>query len=298
MSDAKSKSIKIKFVLAFIKFLALLPLPVVKFLLRPVSVLQHLLPNNTKRVITTNLSHCLPDISDSERDLIIQQNIKYNIELLAEIIYIWFNDYKDNRRLIRSVTGLEAFEEALAEDPGTLVISPHFGNWELVWTYLCNEYESAGLYRPPRIKELESIRLQGSNKGEVVRTRAIDVRKMLKILKQGRCLFLLPDQQPPEGSGEFAPFFGMPAYTMTLLHGLANRTNANIWMATCLKRKDGYELSFHPTSLTGTMELNEFNLALNRELESHIIQTPEQYQWSYKRFKKTADGTASIYNQP
>ena len=260
-------------------------------------MLQQIVPNKTKKVIDINLSTCMSDLSVRERKQIRSQNIRYNIRLLAEIIDIWFHEYDHNRRLIKSVHGIEAFEKALAEDKGTLVISPHFGNWELVWTYLCNEYKSAGLYRPPRMKELESIRLQGSDDVEVVRTRAIDVRRMLKILKQGRSLFLLPDQQPPEGSGEFAPFFDQPAYTMTLLHGLANRTGANIWIATCLDGDDGYELTFNEMPLSGLMELLEFNTALNEQMEAFIRSTPAQYQWSYKRFKKTPDGSKSIYNR-
>ena len=297
MSDAESQSIKVTLTLAIIRFLARLPLPLAKAVLMPVALLQQIVPNKTKRVIDLNLATCMGDLSDSERKRIRNQNIKYNIDLLAEIIYVWFHEYDKNRQLIHTVHGLEAFEKVLADDAGTLVISPHFGNWELVWTYLCNEYKSAGLYRPPRMKELESIRLQGSDDVEVVRTRAIDVRRMLKILKQGRSLFVLPDQQPPEGSGEFAPFFGQPAYTMTLLHGLANRTGANIWIATCLDGDDGYELTFNELPISGSMDLLEFNTALNQHMEAYIRSTPAQYQWSYKRFKKTPDGSVSIYNR-
>ena len=216
---------------------------------------------------------------------------------MAEIAYIWFHTYKQNRKLITSVKGLDEFKQGLVSEKGTLVVSPHFGNWELTWAYMGNEFQSAGLYRPPKIKKLEAVRLQGSA-GEVVKTRAIDVRKMLKILKQGRCLFLLPDQQPPEGSGEFAPFFGQPAYTMTLLHGLANRTGASIWMANCLRGDNGYELSFKPMDLDSKSDISEFNNKLNQHLEDAIRTLPEQYQWSYKRFKKTPDDSVSIYNQP
>lgn len=297
MSDVESKSLKVTILLALIRLLARLPLPLAKALLSPVSLLQRIVPNKTKKVIDINLTTCMSDLSLGDRKRIRNQNIKYNVGLLAEIIHIWFHDYEQNRQLIKSVSGLEAFEEALAQDKGTLVISPHYGNWELVWTYLCNEYKSAGLYRPPRIKELESIRLQGSADVEVVRTRAIDVRRMLKILKQGRSLFVLPDQQPPEGSGVFAPFFGQPAYTMTLLHGLANRTGANIWIATCLDSNNGYELTFNELPLDGSIDLVEFNTALNEHMEAYIRSRPAQYQWSYKRFKKTPDGRPSIYNQ-
>jgi len=277
------------------RVIAWLPLWLAKALLRPIAWLQRLLPNKSKRVIDINLSTCLSELSSQERKTIRNQNITFNTDLLAEIVHIWFHDYERIKPLIKSVTGLDEFKRALDSDGGKLVISPHYGNWELVWSYLCNEYQCAGLYRPPRIKELEAVRLQGSNQGEVVRTRAIDVRKMLKILKQDRALFLLPDQQPPKGSGEFAPFFGEPAYTMTLLHGLANRTGSVIWMATCLKGDNGYELAFKPLELDGQAELLEFNTELYRLMAEEVKRQPEQYQWSYKRFKKTPDDSANIY---
>ena len=108
------------------------------------NLLQQLLPNKTKKVIETNLDYCLSDLTASERLEIRNKNIKYNIELFAEIIYVWFHSYPQNRKLIKSVNGLEKFKRALDDDKGMLVISPHFGNWELVWSYLCNEFESAG----------------------------------------------------------------------------------------------------------------------------------------------------------
>ena len=298
MSELLKTSTKGHIIVAVMRLIALLPIAWARVLLRPIAWLQRVVPNNTKNVIDINLATCLPELSTHERRSIRNANITYNIDLLTEIVHIWFHDYAHTKRMLSDVHGLDAFKHELDSDGGTLVISPHFGNWELVWSYLCNEYQCAGLYRPPRIKELEAVRLQGSNQGEVVRTRAIDVRKMLKILKQDRALFLLPDQQPPEGSGKFAPFFGHPAYTMTLLHGLANRTGSSVWMATCLKGQQGYELSFTALELHGELDIDQFNRQLNRLMAEHIIKVPEQYQWSYKRFKKTADGSANIYNLP
>ena len=294
MAKTDKQSTKAKIVIPLLRFLANRSLGVSKAILRPLVWIQRFVPNKSKNVIDINLQTCLPELTLQQRLAIRNENIKHNIELFAEIAYIWFHHYEDNKKLIHQVNGLTEFKAALAEDKGTLVISPHFGNWELIWAYMGNEFQSAGLYRPPRIKELESVRLQGSA-GEVVRTRAIDVRKMLKILKQGRCLFLLPDQQPPEGSGEFAPFFGQPAYTMTLLHGLANRTKSDIWMVTCLRQGEGYVLSFHELPLDGQLPVEQFNTELNSQMAYFIKQQPEQYQWSYKRFKKRPRGMEKFY---
>ncbi|MEL0036387.1 MAG: lysophospholipid acyltransferase family protein [Gammaproteobacteria bacterium] len=298
MSTQSKSSTKARLIIAIMRIIARLPLGVAKAIMRPIAWLQCVLPNATKNVIHINLATCLPEYNSQQRKAIRNQNILFNADLFAEIVHIWFRDYQQIRPQIKHLHGVDAFQQALANDGGMLVVSPHYGNWELVWSYLREEAGCYGLYRPPRIKELEAIRLQGSEEERVVRTRAIDVRKMLKVLKQGSGLFLLPDQQPPDGSGEFAPFFGQPAYTMTLLHGLANRTNSAIWMATCVKGADGYTLSFAPLELDAQYDITVFNAELNRLMAETIREHPGQYQWSYKRFKKTADGSLSIYNQP
>lgn len=297
MTEQQQKqSIKSKLVIGLIKLLASLPLAVSCALLRPFVWLQQIVPNRSKDVIDLNLAYC-----GFSKDLPIARKIRnacmrYSANLIAETSYIWLHDYQDNRKLLHKIHGEEAFKEALNKPNGTLIISPHLGNWELGYSYISNNYQSAGLYKPPQIKELEPIMLAGRG-GEVLRTSAMEVRKMLKLLKQGGSLFLLPDQTPPEGSGVFAPFFDQPAYTMTLLHGLAKKTGADIWMGVCVKVNGKYELSLYPLDLDAGMDADAFNIDLNRMVEEVISLTPEQYQWSYKRFKRTPDGSTSIYDR-
>ena len=203
--------------------------------------------------------------------------------------------------MITDIEGEEYFHQ-LNNDPdvGTLMISPHLGNWELVWSYLAYNYQSSGLYRPPKIQELEKEKQKLENEkqtggGLIIKKSKMEVRKMLKVLKNTECLFLLPDQQPQMGSGVFAPFYGHQAYTMTLLQGLVQRTGAKVLMVTCLRKDKGFTLSFRPVNIEPTLSNEEYAEQLNLNLQQEIDKTPDQYEWAYKRFKASPDGIEHRY---
>jgi len=296
--NENKRSLKAKLVIGLIKLLASLPLGMARTLLRPLAWLQMLISNENKRVSKVNIETCLSQLEPKVRHNILNSSLRSSTDLISETAHIWLHNYKYNRSLITSVKGMEVFREAQKDTVGNLVISPHLGNWELLYAYLGFEFNASGLYKPPNIPELEPIMLAGRQEGgEIIRTSTMEVRKMLRVIKKGQSLFLLPDQQPPDGSGVFAPFFGQPAYTMTLLQGLLKRTKAKLWIAHCLRIEKGFELDINPLELDYNSEPEAFASQLNQALETVILKAPEQYQWAYKRFKKTPDNSLSIYQR-
>jgi Kdo2-lipid IVA lauroyltransferase/acyltransferase len=116
------------------------------------------------------------------------------------------------------------------------------------------------------------------------------IRAMLKALRRGEPIGLLPDQVPTSGDGEFAPFFGRPAYTMTLVQKLAKTTGAAVVMVACKRLADGlgYELKFtvlEKFSDDAASSARELNAAV----ETAISFAPAQYLWTYNRYKVPAD---------
>lgn len=127
---------------------------------------------------------------------------------------------------------------------------------------------------------------QGRERGlvELARTDVSGVRAMLKALKRGQAIGLLPDQAPGNGEGEWVDFFGRPAYTMTLVERLATATGAMIVMthAERLAAGAGYVLRFSPLE---PAEGESITHAMNRTVEAVVRTCPEQYLWSYNRYK-------------
>ena len=123
----------------------------------------------------------------------------------------------------------------------------------------------------------------GRSKGQVKLAPANvqGVRLLMQALKKGEAIGILPDQIPNEGEGEWADFFGKPAYTMTLASKLAEKTGATIIMAfgERLANGQGYEIHLSAVESIATPAL--LNLAITQK----ITQKPEQYLWRYNRYK-------------
>jgi KDO2-lipid IV(A) lauroyltransferase len=141
------------------------------------------------------------------------------------------------------------------------------------------------------MRSLEPLMQAGRNRGEAMKSVPADmrgVRAMLKALKRGEAIGILPDQVPGVGEGEWVEFFGKPAYTMTLVGRLAEQTRAPVLLCYSerLPRGRGYRFSVEPMLPPRPPESPV--RALNRSLEHIIRRCPEQYLWSYNRYKVPA----------
>ena len=143
----------------------------------------------------------------------------------------------------------------------------------------------AVLYRPPRQRWLLPLIEFGRQRGNITLAPAnsAGVKQLLQALKRGEAIGMLPDQAPFEGEGEWVPFFGKPAYTMTLASKLAQKTGAQVLMAfgERLPHGGGYHIHITPIGKGGIAT----PALLNAEIERAIAQKPEQYLWSYDRYK-------------
>lgn len=196
--------------------------------------------------------------------------------------------------------GAELIDDALRAGRGLLLLTPHLGSFELSAQAYAERWGRLQpitvLYRPARHPALRALQ-------ERVRARAAlatapadfgGVRQMLRALRQGQAVGLLPDQVPPYGQGAWAPFFGRLAYSMTLAARLALQSGAPVLLARCerLPGGRGYRLVLSalaepiPTAAADDAALQRAQAALiNRAMERQIRQCPEQYLWGYDRYK-------------
>lgn len=209
---------------------------------------------------------------------------------LFEVAKIWNGDATAALSLVREVRGADLFDTALASGRGLIVAAPHLGCWELLNYWLCSRTPIAIAYRPPRQAALEPllIKARGALSAEQVPAEgAAGVRTLFKRLRSGGVVGILPDQQPRQGEGEFAPFFGTPALTMVLVSRLAQRTGADVLFAFAerLPQGRGYRLHLLPApDGIADPDLPSAVAALNRGVENCVRIAPEQYQWAYKRY--------------
>jgi len=184
---------------------------------------------------------------------------------------------------------------AYASGQGVIFLTPHLGCFEVTAQALAERFASAHgpltvLYRPARQAALAKVMLSARNRPglEAVPTTLAGVRQMIKALRAGRAVGLLPDQVPPEGMGVWAPFFGQAAYTMTLAVRLAAQTGAQpvlIW-GERLPWGRGYRLHTSALGHALSPDLDVAVVQINQAMERLVLQRPGQYLWGYARYKQ------------
>ncbi len=304
--SSRSSQVKGTIIVSFIKALGFLPLPISQSITGFIAWLSYQTNSTSRKVTEVNLQLCYPKLSAKERACLTRKSIKASGMLMAEAAKIWTQPIEKILTMISHVEGEELIINLNKNSTkGTVVISPHLGNWEFIYPYLAHHFIASGLYRPPKIAELATLILAGRAKalagrtdtgGQIIKASYMEVRKMLRVLKNAEILVMLPDQQPQQGSGVFADFYGHQAYTMTLLQGLAQRTGATIIMATCLRSNAGFKLTFSPVDIDPSLSNQLFAEQLNHRMQLEIDKIPEQYEWAYKRFKATPEGVGSRYD--
>ena len=261
----------------------------------------HATPRQRARV---SLSLAITLNGEETRQRLLRSALIETGKALLEVAKVWNGDAVGALSLVREVRGAELFDQALAAGRGLIVAAPHLGCWELLNYWLCQRTPIAVAYRPPRQPALEPllIKARGALAAEQVSAEgASGVRKLFKRLSGGGVVGILPDQQPKQGEGEFAPFFGTPALTMVLLSRLAQRTGAAVLFAFAerLPQGAGYRIHVLPAPAgIADAELAVAVGALNRGVETCVRLAPAQYQWSYKRYSIRPPGDTRRVYQP
>lgn len=210
---------------------------------------------------------------------------------MTELVAAWFGSDEKVARLVVACEGWSVVEAARARGKGIIMMTPHLGCFEMVSLYIVQRVPMTLMYRPPKLAWLEPLMIAGRSRWQatVAPANLRGVRMFYRTLQQGGTVGLLPDQAPGAGEGVWADFFGRPAYTMTLAVRLQRVTGATVIMAFAqrLPGGQGYRLYFEEVP---TAQFDE--AALNRAVEAQVRRCPEQYLWSYNRYKVPAGAPA------
>ncbi|WP_310449264.1 lysophospholipid acyltransferase family protein [Sulfuritalea sp.] len=212
---------------------------------------------------------------------------------LLELPKIWLRPQQEVVGRVVRVSGWELVEDAWRQGRGILFLTPHLGCFEIAAQYYAARKPMTVLYRRPKQDWLAPLIEEG--RGANLKLAPADlsgVRRLLKALKSGEAVGMLPDQVPGNGEGAWLPFFGRPAYTMTLAARLAQSVPGGATVLLAYGERLHYGAGFHlklfalSAPLAG--DLAQRATQLNRELETLIRQCPAQYLWGYNRYKVPA----------
>jgi len=279
---------------------ALLSLPLLHKIANGLGQLLVMRPHfSLNQIARLHLDLCFPQWSLLKKEHLAQQSILETCKTFTELGALWLWPVEKVLNLVQQVTGENHLQQALKKNQGVILLTPHLGAWELAGLYASAHYPLTALYRPPKLSSLNDFILTARQRagGCYVPTTQRGIRTLYHALQRHEVIGILPDQVPSE-SGIFAPFFEIPAYTMTLVARLVQKTNAPVIFtyAERLPLGQGFHLHFLPApAITDADDLESATHALNQSIEQCIRRCPAQYQWSYKRFKVRPPGERSYY---
>lgn len=221
---------------------------------------------------------------------ILRRNIAESGKAGTELIAVWFRPVVLTLRLVVRAEGVAAVEAAEKRGRGVIYLTPHLGCFDEAALWVAQRRPITVLYRPPKIKALQPLIEAGRGRDKVHLAPANlgGVRLLLKALRRGDSIGILPDQVPGGGDGVWADFFGRPAYTMTLAGKLAHLTGAAIIMTAAIRLPRGRGYAIHFSEFVGDAAGQDGVRALNAAIERTVKLEPRQYLWSYNRYKVPA----------
>ena len=293
-------SFKGKLAAAFINASGALPLSLAQYI---GFILGHLLwyfPTETKNTILINMNLCWPHLSEPQRIKLAKQSFIESAMAFMEMPALWLQPFPRNRSQIKEVIGEDILDAALASDRGLILVIPHLGNWELCNHFMSTKSEVTAMYQPAKIPEVDKIIYNSRSKSRtsLAPTNVSGVRNLLKLLKNGGCTAILPDQEPEPSGGLFSPFFGQNALSTSLVSKLIKQTKSIPLMLVAERLGPGKGFRIRVEECHEGIESRDLQTsvdALNKSTEKLICHFPEQYQWSYKRFKRSPDGWTNFY---
>lgn len=224
---------------------------------------------------------------------------------VAELPRLWLRPEGRSSLQGVQVAGREHAEAAYARGRGVVFFGPHCGSFELGPQALAELYGPiTAIYRPARQAWLAELELKARTRGNltVVPASLSGIRLMHKTLKANLAVALLTDQVPPQGLGVWAPFFGKPAYTMTLAARLALQNGAALLPVSCerLPHGRGYDLRIWPpvesldrAGPDGKSDMLHAVTRINQAIEAIVRSQPGQYLWAYARYKTPRSDAAA-----
>jgi KDO2-lipid IV(A) lauroyltransferase len=246
------------------------------------------------RVARRNLELIRPDWTPAQREHEVGRILRATGRNFFETLRVWTRSRAANLRLTRTVHGAERLHAALARGQGLIIAAPHFGNWEWLLQWVAEQGPLTQVYRVPE-KPAGDVFLRLARGGPnvtLVPAETNAMRPLFRALKAGAMVGITADQQPKFGGGEFAPFFGRPALTLSLIPRLAERSGAPVVFAWAAPVPGGFDVHIEDAAPAVTdPDLLTAITAMNAQVEAIASRDLRQYQWTYKRFSRRPRGS-------
>lgn len=282
----------------FLKVISRFPLSFLQLLASCIAILLYSFNSSLKRITGINLKLAYPELDETAYQALLKKSLKSQCMTYIESIKCWGMPPEYSLNQIKNIYGEQHLTEALANKKGVIVVVAHLGCWELLNAWLNLHAAPMIMYKPNKHKAVDRFMLEARQRlnATLVPTDENGVRAIFKHLKQGGLTVILPDHLPKASGGIYSEFFGQKTLSTTLVSKLASKTQCNIVGLSCIRDEtSGFNVYCSPLSdQILSKDLQTSVDSLNQNLENMINVAPEQYVWSYKRFRNV-EGNKNLY---
>ena len=255
------------------------------------------LPGARPHIAARNLALCFPELDDAARAALLADNLRDSGVMLAEFALAWMGTQRTIERIPVAFEGLHHLAAARAAGHGVLLVGAHFSHLELCARLVSQRIRIAGMYREHEDAAFEwAIRRARLRYADAMFSKD-ELRQSVRYLKHGGTLWYAPDQDMRGKDVVFAPFFGVPAATITATHHLARLSGAQVIPFFHRRRDDGgYAIRLEaPLAGFPGPDAVADTTRVNATIERMVREAPNQYLWMHKRFKTRPPGEAPVY---
>jgi KDO2-lipid IV(A) lauroyltransferase len=286
-------------VLALLVLSAWLPVRVIWVLGNALGWFFTLVPSSGYRNAKTNIDLCFPELTAEERTDLLKRHFRYAGVAILSLGITFFAPLWRLKRAVR-LEGQQHFDAARAAGKNLIIMAPHFITLDIGGMRAGHDKSFVCMYRQARNPLLEYLFQRRTRTGAVLVDRLANLKALIRYIREGHPFYYLPDQDMGERASVFLPFFGIPAATVTALSRIAESTNAAVvpCVSRILPHGRGFEVRFYPPFENfPTDDPVADARRMNQEIEKWVREMPEQYMWSYRRFKTRPNSEPSLYRK-
>lgn len=274
-----------------------LPFPLQALIGNGLGLLFAAIPGKRRRIAATNLALCFPEASRWQRTRWLVDTHCASVRAALEHGVLWWSSDARLRRIIR----LDNANAALGDGQRPVIwLAPHFNGLDMGGVRMTQDWHFASLYANARNPEIDRLTRHARSRFHptVLVPKREGIKPILRALKDGMPAYYLPDQDHGRLNAVFAPFFGIPAATLSALPRLAKLSGAQVVPAITrrLSWGRGYAVHFYPPwDDFPTADLDADVARMNRFIEDRVREMPADYLWLHRRFKTRPEGCANLY---
>ncbi|WP_269500221.1 lipid A biosynthesis lauroyl acyltransferase [Castellaniella sp. S9] len=279
-----------------LRVLSTLPYGLVARVGEALGFLLYLIPGKRRHILDTNLRLCFPEQTEQQRKRLARTSFQHVIRGYLERGVQWYGSAEAITSLVELDSAIDLQDHY---DQPTIFLGFHFVAIEAACMYYSILHPVASIYTPMSDGAADAIsRGQRARFGTMMIPRHGSARDILEVLKSGKPIMLAADMDFGLRDSVFVPFFGVQACTLTAVSRLARLSGARVvpFISEVLPGYRGYKLRIYPALPTfPSGDSRADALAMNQFLEARIRETPDQYYWVHRRFKRRPQGEAPVY---